>query len=514
MDSFKPQAPLARTKINCIIQEADVPLDPSMHAKRNKGVRLEDFAGLLPDEQGPELHSTIQPTEPTDGLETLSLIEFFRRLSLADGVRAQTKSLAASEALHNIVDDLMDASLVAELHNGRTQNDEVTTKAFRSLVEYVSATTAAAVPLSRQWDHLTLFEASIDDIQEEAQTFFYVPSMSHPVRPADWRAGYGLLFVIPRLTNAMSLPQGKRLTPRGPVQISGVDPTSAVASGLRASDDSLVAPANYVSQRMSMLADAMLRTCPARTHVFSLVYVCDDRRLCFYYRDRSRSVFSNGAVLDKQNEDFETLVSALLGVLSHSNVQYGLQQCFTPIGAVPAVRAEVQLFGDMSSLAVKVGPRTFQLGRRVDTAPYKYSFETSRYLARLTDGLALPSQADSDTRTKTEGADALVSFRWVTVADEAHNEAHLLRLGRQRGVGEVAAIYDSQFLSDYGGWGIPSAAARPHSLLLASVMEPLIPLDEVRGVEQFKRAFRSIVRGAPKFHIADSENARLAMLTS
>lgn len=526
MDSFKPQAPLARTKINSIIQEADVPLDPSMHAKRDKGVRLEDFARLLPDEHdalgSSKPHTVIQCIDLTVDPEIISLNEFSRRfcrhLSFADGICAQIRSLAASEALRNIIDDLVDATLLAEVDDRRTPTDQVATNALNSLVEYVSATAAATAPPNHRWDHLTLFEASIDGIQEDdgAQTFFYIPPTEHSVRSTDWHASYGLLSVIPRFTNAMSLSrdEGFDSTPHPPLQTSGGDPTSAVARGLQASDGSLVAAANSVSQRMGILTNAMLGACHARTHVFSLVYVRDERRLCFLYKDRTRSVFSNGAVLDKQNdEDFEVLVSALFGVLSHSNVQYGLHECFMQIDRVLDPRGGLQPFGDMSSLSVKVGPRIFQLGRRVDTASHKDSFETSRYLALLTDGPALSSQANSATRTEEEeGAAVLISFRWVAAStDEAHNETHLLRLGRQRRVGEVAAVYDSQLLSNYGGGDFPGVTTGYS--LLASVTEPLIPLDEVRGVEQFKKAFRSIVRGAPKFCGADLENAPFAMLT-
>ena len=478
-----------------------------MYAKRNKGVRLEDFGSLLPDEQDTlGSHSAVQGTDLATGLEIMPLRGFlqlfFQRMSPAGRIPVRTISPAMSEALRNIIDDLLDASLATELVNDPAQENGAIAKALSSLINYVSAQTAASAPPTHRWDHFTLFEASIDDSQENAgvQTFVYVPSKGRPARPTDWRTGYGLLFVLPRLIDAVSSPGDKQcdLTSQGPFQISGGDLTGAVTPGLEVPDDLLITSVNHAFRRMDALTNAMLRACPARTHVFSLIFAREERRLCFYYMDRSRSVFSNGARLDKQkDEEFEMLVVALLEVLSGSHAQYGLHENFTWIGAMPDAAAEAQLFSDMSSLSVKVGPRTFQLGRRVDIAPHKGSFEASRYLARLIDGPALASQAHC-TQTETGCADALISFRWVPVGqDEAHNEVHLLRLGYQRGAGEVAAVYDSRLLSDSSGWSFSRAPMRHQPLLLVSVMEPLVSLDEVRSVDQFKIAFISIIRGAP-----------------
>jgi len=223
-----------------------------------------------------------------------------------------------------------------------------------------------------------------------------------------------------------------------------------------------------------------------------------------------------GPMLDKQKNggEFEMLIDGLHGLLSSSRSQYGLHECFMRIDAGPTTGTEAQLFSDISLLSVKVGPRTFQLIRRVDIAPHNGSFEASRYLARLIDGPALLSQADLHPRTGTGTgrADALISFSWVPAGqDEAHNEDHLLRVGCQRGGGEIAAVYDSRYLSDRGGWDL-SSALMSHPLLLASVMEPLVSLDEVRSVEQFKKAFRSILRGALKLTV-QTDFKRGAILT-
>lgn len=525
MNGFEPRSPLARTKINCIIQEADVPLDPSMHAKRNKGIRLENFRRLLPDEQdtlgSPKPQVAVQPVDPAPDREILPFAEFwrrcFRRLSRADGVPRQTKSLTRSASLRHIVNDLIGGGLAAEVGDGRAQGQDAIAKALGSFIENLSTQTSTT---ARPWHHLTLFEADIDDDLEDAgyRTFFYAPSTANPKHPTNWRAGYGLLFVIPRLTGASSQDRQFHPSSRDLLPISSNDLTGSVEPGVRAIDESLIAALGHVSRRIDVLSSAMLRSCPARTHVFSLVYVVEESRLCFHYADRSRSAFAMGPMLDKQKNggEFEMLIDGLHGLLSGSRSQYGLHECFMRIDAGPATGAEAQLFSDLSLLSVKVGPRTFRLSRRVDIAPHNGSFEVSRYLARLIDGPALPSQADLHTRTGTGRADALVSFSWVPAGqDEAHNEAHLLRVGCQRGCGEVAAVYDSRYLSDRGGWEFSSAFMKRHPLLLASVMEPLVSLDEVRNVEQFKKAFRSIMRGAFTLTV-QTENARLkrgAMMT-